>query len=186
MIEPEKYLEAKSRVGFLYYLPINSICAELGVYSGKFSYWIIKKVQPQKLYLVDPYWNLYGNEYPWNKKSTWNTFVSAVKIIQKYDVQKCSTFVIDTDIEFSKLIPDNYLDWVYLDSTHLYENTLMELDAIKSKIKSKGFICGHDWRLNPKHRHYGVYKAISEWLPKNKDFRLFLLDNYSQWMLKKK
>ena len=185
MIKSENLVTHTNRVDILSYMPKNSICAEFGVYTARFSYWIIKNTSPQKIYLVDPYWKLYGQQYPWNKKSTWDTFSYAAKNIQKYDENRCSVFVIDTDIEFLKIIPDNYFDWIYIDSTHEYEDTLNELNAASSKIKPSGFICGHDWRENPKHIHHGVCKAIVEWLSQHKDYKFLLRDNYTQWIMQK-
>ncbi|KKK86000.1 hypothetical protein LCGC14_2767640 [marine sediment metagenome] len=186
MIKPEKYVEFDDRTEFLSLLPKNSICAELGVLRAGFSYYILKDTSPKKLYLVDPYWKSYGENFYWNKKSTWESFGYAVETIKKYDINKCSTFVIDTDINFLEDLSDNVFDWIYLDSTHTYEDTLKELEVIKLKVKEEGLICGHDYTDNPKNRHAGVTKAIIEWLLKNKEYKLYLRDNYTQWIIKKR
>jgi len=186
MIPSEIFIKNNNRVDFLSILPKNSICAELGVYSGRFSYYIIKETLPKKLYLIDPYWKEYGEEFWWNKKKTWDIFCKAVKVIQKYDIEKCSSFIIDRDIDFLKGIKDRYFDWVYLDSSHEYEDTLKELEAVKLKVKEDGLICGHDYRDNPKHRHHGVCKAINEWVEDNKEYKLYLRDNHTQWIIKRK
>ena len=38
-----------------------------------------------------------------------------------------------------------YLDWLYLDTSHTFEATTMELGAALRVVKSGGFICGHDY-----------------------------------------
>ncbi len=181
-----EYVKYENRQEFLSFLPKNSICAEFGVYGGNFSYYLIKETLPKKLYLIDPYWKKYGEEFWWSGKKTWKIFCNAVKVIQKYDTKKCSVFVIDNDIDFLKGVKDRYFDWVYLDSTHLYEDSLKELRSIKNKVKKNGLICGHDYRENPKHKHYGVHKAINEWLEENEKYYLYLVDNHTQWIIKRK
>ena len=182
-----QYIKHNNRQDFLSLLPKNSICAEFGVDTARFSYWIIKKTLPKKIYLVDPYWKKYGEVFPWGKnRSTWSTFCKAVKNIKRYDEDKCSSFIIDEDINFLEGIKDRYFDWVYLDSTHLYKDTLKELNIVYRKVKKDGLICGHDYREDTKHKHYGVCKSINEWLDKNEKYELYLLDNYTQWIIKRK
>jgi len=182
-----KHVKYNNRQEILSLMPKNAVCAEFGVYKANFSYWIIKETLPKKLYLVDPYWKKYGDVFPWRKYGkTWNAFCKAVKIIQKYDIEKCSSFIIDEDISFLESCKDGYFDWVYLDSTHLYEDSLKELRIIKNKVKEDGLICGHDYTNNPRHKYYGVCKAINEWLEDNKEYELYLRDNHSQWIIKRK
>ena len=186
IVEPEKFVEYDKRIDFLSLLPKNSICAELGVYAGRFASRIIVDVCPKKIYLVDPYWKEYGDKFWWNKQSTWDAFSKAADRVKKYDKKKCAVFVIDHDINFLNDIKDNFFDWVYLDSTHEYEDTLKELEAISPKMKNDGLICGHDYKENPKHKHHGVAKAINDWLLANKDYVLYIRDNHNQWIIRKR
>jgi hypothetical protein len=186
LIQPEKYIQFNNRIDFLSLLSQNSICAELGVMTGKFTYYIINNTKPKKLYLIDPYWKLYGPHFWWNNKKTWDCFVGAIKIIQKYDINKCSSFIIDTDISILQDLKNDLFDWVYLDTSHEYEDTLNSLKILKDKVKENGFICGHDYRSNPKNKHFGVAKAINEWLNIEIDYKLYLLDNHTQWIITKK
>ena len=48
-------------------------------------------------------------------------------------------------IDAAKLFQNNYFDWIYVDTDHSYSTTIQELNAYESKIKSNGFICGHDY-----------------------------------------
>ena len=62
------------------------------------------------------------------------------------------------DLELLQDIPDNFFDWVYLDSLHLYDHTWKELEILKTKVKSGGYICGHDYVTFD----YRFYKILTE------------------------
>jgi len=166
------------------YLPHNAVCAEFGVAAGGFSKEILRRLSPKKLYLVDPYWKEYGDHYSWNRKSIMATWNHAVKRVRQYDTNKVVAMVVDYDYNFLADLPDNFFDWIYLDSTHNYEDTLRELDLMACKVKDEGMLAGHDWLPNPNNKHHGVYKAINEWLVLN-PYYLYYLDHKTQWILKK-
>ena len=50
-----------------------------------------------------------------------------------------------------------------MESTSNISGKVIEL---KDKVKDDGLIMGHDWILDPKHRHYGVHKAVTEFCKK--------------------
>ena len=105
-------------------LPKNSICAEIGVFEGTFSYKIIEICKPKKIYLID------------------NNFQPNFHINKKYF--KCEYIEIQNKFENIKL-QDNYFDWVYLDTDHLINSTLNQLNKCFKKVKKDGFICGDDY-----------------------------------------
>ena len=167
------------------YLPHNAVCAELGVYKGKFAKQILRHLSPKKLYLIDPYWKSYGDTFSWNDVSTEDALSEAIRRIRQYDTNNIAVIVVDYDYNFLGDLPDNFFDWVYLDTTHKYEDTLRELDLIARKIKDDGLIAGHDWHEEPKNKHYGVYKAMKKWLKLNPEYYFCYKDDRSQWILKK-
>lgn len=61
------------------------------------------------------------------------TILQIVEIIQQ-----------DSVVALSGL-QDKYLDWIYLDTCHDYSVPHAELQIAKSKVKSGGVICGHDY-----------------------------------------
>ena len=190
IVKPKKTAVFTKRWDFLSLLPKNSICAEIGVWRGHLSRHIIERTDPERFYMVDPYWKKYDPYFPWTRNGknieVWATFIRVVKAVKKYDKRKCATIIIDTDTNFFKEISDEAFDWIYLDSSHLYEETLEELDIIEPKIKKNGILCGHDFRPDPNHKYHDVSKAITVWLKKNKQYRLYLVDNHSQWIIKRK
>lgn len=149
-----------NRQELLKILPKNGIVAELGVDEGHFTKEILKFNSPKKLHLVDV-WNT--NRYHQGKKEqVENTFKNE---IEKEQVVLNLGFSTEVVHDF----PNDYFDWVYIDTTHSYENTLKELEMYSKKIKPGGFLTGHDfiignWKGLVK---YGVIDAVYEFCNKN-------------------
>lgn len=57
-----------------------------------------------------------------------------------------------------KNIPDASLDFVYIDATHTHPALLEDIKLWKPKIKSGGFIGGHDYN----YKFMGVIRAVHE------------------------
>ena len=166
-------------------LPINSICAELGCGKGPFSRLILQITKPKRLFIVDPYWKAYGDEYHYRNSETYDYFKRAQEKIRPCKNYQCVTFVIEYDTIFLRDYPDNYFDWIYLDTDHLYATTLEEMPLLKAKVKDDGIMCGHDYGHKKKGKHYGTTKAINEWLNNNKNYELSLVDNFTQWIIRR-
>ena len=59
---------------------------------------------------------------------------------------------------------DDSLDWVYIDTTHSYQQTKKEFELSEQKVKNEGVIAGHDYcrgNVN-KALPYGVVRAVNE------------------------
>jgi hypothetical protein len=131
------------RIDFLYELPKNAVCAELGVARGDWSRSIVEITKPRELWLVDKFvWDFYHkpfiDNYFFIRKNT------KVKVIKG----------IFEEVE----MPIEYFDWVYLDLNHLYEPTKIQLRKCFDLLKPNGILTGDD---------YGVFSnpPFSEWFP---------------------
>ena len=67
---------------------------------------------------------------------------------------------IETSEEYSKKVPDNSIDVVYIDGDHEYPCVLNDLYLWYPKLRSGGFLCGHDYQCG----HKGVDKALEEFV----------------------
>ncbi len=174
-------IKVQSRIDFLKevakHLPENSVCAELGVYRGEFSASILEIIKPKELHLVDP-WEV-GNDkngvggYGFIEHTAYATdedysFVTGhfkkeinsklVVIHRKYSYDAVASF------------PDNYFDFIYIDSCHLYDAVKCDLRDYLPKLKEGGLMCGHDYvDVN----NFGVIRAVDEFI-KEKEFDFFL------------
>jgi hypothetical protein len=63
-------------------------------------------------------------------------------------------------VEAAKLYDDNSLFFVFIDGSHLYESIKADIIAWLPKVKSGGFIGGHD--IDQPEEFNGVRKAVDE------------------------
>jgi hypothetical protein len=87
------------------------------------------------------------------------------------------------DQDFLPTLPDAYFDWIYLDTTHAYEQTKLELQLLQKKVKPSGVIAGDDWQPDPSHPHHGVYRAVQEVLAEGKYQMLYVDTHNLQWVI---
>ena len=167
------------------YLPKAGVGAELGVFKGRFSVALLNKTNPKLLYLIDP-WYLGGTRWEWatGNKSTIDALYNVLKRFEKYIESGSVKVCVDSDIDVLERIQPNSLDWVYIDSSHEYEHTKVELSLLCKKIKKGGIIAGDDWYPDISHKHHGVYKAVQEFIDLGKIELLYHGEADKQWVTK--
>jgi hypothetical protein len=157
-IENAKLVSNRSEL--LKLMPKNSVIAEIGVDEGQFSKEIIKTTSPSKLHLVDA-WG--SGRYDSNKMDQVNIlFADEMKSGNVEIHHGLSTDVVEQ-------FPDEYFDWIYIDTDHTYETTRKELELYAPKLKLGGIIAGHDYIVGNWHGmfKYGVVEAVNEFSVKN-------------------
>ena len=104
-------------------------------------------------------------------------------ILQTFEHQIKAGTVVPI-VEFSKIFlstaPPKYFDFIYLDTSHEYHNTIDELSLIPNILKPNGILLGDDWREDISHKHYGVTKAVKEFIAAGRCKLLFTPINL-QW-----
>ena len=139
----------------LQHLPKKGIVAELGVDKGDFSEKITAYTAPKKLYLIDVWKTKRYNKNKMNfvKKRFENEIDLGRIVIKRGKSEKVL-----------KKFDDNYFDWVYIDTTHSYLQTIKELKLCRLKVKENGIIAGHDYSKGNINRGlpYGVVLAVNE------------------------
>ena len=127
--------------------------AEVGVYLGRNSLMLLKNLDIKKLYLIDPYKNYKGKDgFSRNDFEIINKY--AHKNLRKYNDR--IVWIRDLSENAVKLIDDNSLDFVYIDGNHLYRWVKKDLELWYPKLKSDGFLCGHDFN------RFDVARAVVE------------------------
>ena len=148
-----------TREELLELLPKGGIVAELGVDEGEFSKSILGINKPKKLHLVD-FWG--SKRYNQDKRRKVETRFK--KNIEANNLE----INLGLSTEVVKGFQDNYFDWIYIDTSHSYKTTIEELELYRSKIKSNGFIAGHDYVMGHWNGmvRYGVIEAVYEFCVK--------------------
>ncbi len=149
---------------FLEYMPHNGVVIEVGVQRGGFAIHMLHATQPQHLYLVDcweqqdpqvyddPEANVSNNEQEEYYRETCRRFApykNQVTILRQYSKAAAEQF------------EDGFFDWVYIDSNHSYEAAKEDIALWWPKVKSGGFLSGHDYKIRPS---FGVVQAVNEFL----------------------
>jgi len=144
-----------NRENMLKLLPKNGVIAELGVDEGDFSFKIISLTQPKKLYLINK-WD--SERYSKNKLNY------VTKRFQKEINAGIVSLIRGTSEKELKKFEKGYFDWVYIDTSHSYNQTWKELELCRMKVKDGGIIAGHDYcqgNINDVLA-YGVVQAVNQ------------------------
>lgn len=179
-----------ARAEILKLIPKASIGAELGVFCGNLSAALIAQASPARLHLVDPWWKANGDFYAdwgtytdFGRLGTANAYAltidNLVRGLGEGDVHIHNEFSTD----WLNSIPDNYLDWAYIDSSHAFEQTLQELYLLERKVKKAGIVFGDDFYPNENHQHHGVYQAVQKFT-RETAYDLVYADANMQWAIK--
>jgi hypothetical protein len=192
----EEVERTKRRAWILRYAKKGGICAEFGVFRGHFSEVIAETLSPSVLYLIDPWrkggvaYDDWGN-HPFVLKMTRNNTLTTKEAMEETAarVKRFGDSVIlyeDWLNAFCEKFPSfssRPLDFAYLDTSHTYENTLMELEQLSTILAPDGVICGDDWEPDPNHQHHGVFRAVHEFV-KAHDYKIVATGADSQYCIR--
>ena len=118
---------------------------EIGVWKGEFSAWVLAQCSSiNKYYMLDP----------WRKLPSWNkplnvddlTFENAFKnamAVTEFAADK-RTVLRGTTVEMIDRVPNDSLDFVYIDGDHTLRGISIDLINAYSKLKPGGYLAGDD------------------------------------------
>ena len=138
----------------LEYLPAHAVCAEIGVWKGRFSRQIVEQSSPETLYLIDPWAfqpdfseRMYGGRVARNQDDM-DAIYEGVKAMfaDRDNVRFSRNYSNDAVAEFE----DGYFDWVYIDGNHHYDYVLADLEIYFPKVQKNGFVAGDDYLWAPR------------------------------------
>lgn len=134
-------------------LPNDCKAVEVGVANGASAIFLAKRLNELgktfKLYMVD---NMDYGKYD-QLNDIWRN-------IHNCGLADFIEIIPKDSVAASQLFNDNSIDFCFLDSSHLYEETKKEIPAWYPKLKDDCILAGHD-----AISHEGVSKAIKEVLP---------------------
>jgi hypothetical protein len=146
---------------------------EIGTYRGVHARNILKFLNIERLYLIDPY-EIYDEESIVTK-----TLVPAEKSAHKI-LKKYSDRIIWIRKPSDKAVNDikEEVDFVYIDGNHSYEYAKKDIELYYLKLKLGGIMGGHDFNNSFNPSLDGVVKAVLEFVNKN---NLKLYVDYRDW-----
>lgn len=137
----------------------HGVGAEIGVYRAHFSQVVMKIAVPSVYYLVDA-WKTQPGMLPtmtneWHRTNLYKTLTNMEPFIASGVVRP----LCGMSKHVAPQIADNSLDWVYIDADHSYSGCLLDLNLWWPKVRSGGFVMGHDYH---ELREPGVIRAVAE------------------------
>ena len=152
-----KKLFSKNRINLIQkYLSVkNPVILEIGIHKGDFSEELLRKFNPKKLLLVDP-WIAY-NDLIYQKSWYGNTLHSNQNIQDQYFLDVNKRFekdILENKIELYRKTSDEFFlgnksifDLIYIDGNHLFEFVKKDIENSLKFINNDGLIVLDDYGL---------------------------------------
>jgi len=134
--------------------------AEIGVDRGRFSEYMFKVIPDLHLLCVDPwYWKLRGE--------------SRYQSTQRRLAPHNATVIRETSFEAVMDIPDESLDFVYIDGDHTFDFVMTDIIWWSKKVRYGGVVSGHDYY---RFRRGGIVPAVDTYTREHGINKWFLTD----------
>jgi len=160
----------------------GKVCAEIGVYQGDFSQKILNQSSPSELWLVDP-WEVQSGDYDHDWLNKTLTPAMYQHVIKMFVHQPEVKIVRGYSKDMASTIPNDYFDWVYIDADHTWMGISTDVHAWWPKIKSGGWLCGHDF---VHCGHIAVKNVVIAWAAQVKQEIHLTKDYPVSWAIQKK
>jgi len=157
------------------------IGCEIGVAKGVNSFYILSNLNIKKLYLIDPYF-AQSDEFTEDGE---RPYIEGIKHSEAEEIARKTLnkfkdkvqWLVGTTKEMIENIPDNSLDFCYIDGDHKYESVKLDIELCLPKVKIGAVLGGHDFCND----HKSVVRAVLEKFGKDKLF----VGGRDWWIVKK-
>ena len=114
---------------------------EIGSYAGESTKIFLESKMFTEIFCLDPWLSGYDpDDYASNNMS------GIEKAFMDFSKGKDEISIFKNfSTEITNLFPKNHFDLVYIDACHTYEAVIQDIEVSLPKIKSNGFIAGHDY-----------------------------------------
>jgi len=137
--------------------PKNGVGAELGVCQGNNALLLYNCAQPLSLYLID----IWEKDELTYKHHPPRLYYDDWMIMVRNKLPHDNVHLVKQDsISWLNSIPDDFLDWIYIDSSHTYDHVRVEYSKAIKKVKKGGIISGHDFYCHPTAWKTAVIRAV--------------------------
>lgn len=137
--------------------------AEIGVAEGNYSEVLLKANPTCELLLVDP-WHAYSDN-PQNKSKEKHEFAYN-ETLRKTEGYPNVTIMQDYSMNAVRAIKPEWLDWVYVDANHLFDECVMDIIEWSKRVRSGGIVSGDDYYALDQKRWVGggVVEAVNAYV----------------------
>ncbi|TSC86766.1 MAG: hypothetical protein G01um101416_620 [Microgenomates group bacterium Gr01-1014_16] len=144
-------MEVKNRTDLAkYFAQLNfKVGAEIGVHGGRYSEILCQIIPKLKLFCVDI----------WTSQPV---FQAAKDKLAQYN----TTLIQKSSMDAVKEIPDESLDFVFIDADHKYASVKRDITEWTKKVRPGGIVAGHDYYVFYHSRNRGVIDAVDEYVKK--------------------
>lgn len=146
-----------------------TVGCEVGVEKGKNAQTMFECIPNLKLFAVDPYKQ--HPQYSYGAAAYvrhWSQhYLDGVKAQSKKRMQGKNAIIIEKFSEDAvKDIPDNSLDFVYIDGDHSYDFVMLDIIIWGRKVRKGGIVSGHDYFYdnNKEGRRAKVTQAVNDYI----------------------
>jgi hypothetical protein len=126
--------------------------AEIGVLKGDYSQVLCHYIPGVKLKLIDP-WGAFGRQTTSQRAEGY--FQRAKQKLVSYPEVE---FIRKGSLDAVKDVPNNSLDFVYIDQMHEFDPVMMDLIQWTPKVRPGGIVAGHDY--SNVYFQFGVILAV--------------------------
>lgn len=157
-------------------------CVEIGVFEGRYSADILSH-NPETLWLIDPWVHQNPTIYPDHLNVSDDEFEKHYyEVIEKFQNDLRVKIIRDFSFNAASNFENESLDFVYIDAIHTFEFCYSDILTWFPKVKSKGWICGHDYT----GVHYAIKPAVNTFLKiSGQQLALLTMESYASWGIQK-
>lgn len=159
------------RARMLAALPEQAVCAEIGTWKGDFAAVILAHRRPTHLYLVDPWEHRAEGDYAdasyggrmEGGQAALDQMHDSVAARFSSEIEAGQVEILrQRSVEAAASLPDESLDWVYIDGDHSYDGVKADLEAYYRTVKPGGLMAGDDYGHVGSWFEDGVTRAVDE------------------------
>jgi len=146
---------------------------EIGVKAGANAVDMFKFIPGLTLYLVEPFFDYSLTDFEFGKFRHDHHFLHAVARLNSTKNKYNAKWILDLSENGVRKIPDDSLDFVYVDGNHHYDFCMLDIILYSRKVRSGGIISGHDYIFR------GVKNAVNDYVRAHSIDELYVLDTIS-------
>jgi len=140
----------------------GKVCAEIGVWRGDFSR-VILATNPKELHLID-YWGKQDGEYSRDPTNNENLEEAYQIVYEEFSLDSRVSVIRKLSSDAVGGYDNGFFDVVYIDANHTWTGITVDIFAWWEKVKSGGYLCGHDYtKADPSYDWIEVAAVVDAW-----------------------